>query len=268
MSDTRLLFFDLDGTLLDDRTHTLPSSTAPALVRARENGCMLFLNSGRTYCNLDPVVDTLPFDGMVLGCGTRIHLHGTVLKALEYTHDDSLAIRDIFIRHDIPVVFECDTAIYFEPVFLHNSGIQDFRSFSERAGISRDIQDNDPEFRAVKMFCFAPFIRVRAILEDLTAAGFPYTAIDRGRESWELVPSGCSKAEGIETVRKALGVPLSNCYAFGDSNNDLPMLLHVPHSVCVGNAPEEVRKQCSYVTDRVEDDGIANALNALGLLGS
>ena len=43
----KLLFFDIDGTLFDDRRR-LPPSVLPAFRQARENGCLLFLNTGRT----------------------------------------------------------------------------------------------------------------------------------------------------------------------------------------------------------------------------
>ena len=262
----RLLFFDIDGTLLSDITHELPSSLLPALQKAREAGCMLFINTGRTLCNMDPRMDTLPMDGRCQGCGTRIILQGKTLKALEYDTDTTLTILEVYRRQHLPVVYECDTALYFDSAFASHPKIREFRSFSEHWGIARDIRPGDPEFRAVKMFCMAPFDRIQALQAELKTIGCPYEAIDRGGDNWEMVPEGCSKAEGIEVIRKALGVPLSSCYAFGDSNNDLPMLLHVPNSVCVGNAPPEVQAQCSYVTDRVEDDGIAHALEALGLL--
>ena len=55
-------------------------------------------------------------------------------------------------------------------------------------------------------------------------------------------------------------------YAFGDSENDLPMLTHVSHSVAMGNAPENVKRRCAHVAPRPEQDGIARALTDLGLI--
>jgi hypothetical protein len=60
---------------------------------------------------------------------------------------------------------------------------------------------------------------------------------------------------------------MENAYAFGDSNNDLPMLLYVPHSVAMGNAmPESLFEQVKHVTSRASEDGIAKALETLGFL--
>ncbi len=54
--------------------------------------------------------------------------------------------------------------------------------------------------------------------------------------------------------------------AFGDGGNDIPMLKHVPVSVALGNANEEVKEIASYVTDDVDHDGVVHALAHFGLL--
>lgn len=261
-----LLFFDIDGTLFDDSAR-LPASVKPALNQAHANGCLLFLNTGRTLCNLDRRLDDLPLDGMVTGCGSRVIFRGKTLKAFEYSPEDTRKIRQVFLQSRIPLVYECDTAMYFDPVWADYPVVQLFRRFSDNAGITRDITDGDPDFRAVKMFCFSdtaePILR---LMDTLTAAGYPYEAIDRGQEGWEIVPSGCTKAGGIDMIREAAGAPLDACYAFGDSTNDLAMLEHVPNSVAMGNAPEEVKSRCAFVADRPENDGIEKALKHLRLI--
>ena len=261
----KLLFFDIDGTLFDDQRR-LPPSVLPALRRAREKGCLLFLNSGRTLCNMDPRLDALPLDGRILGCGTRVLFHGETLKSLEFSLPDTARLRREVLALHVPLVWECDTALYFDPLGEPHPAIAGFRSFSEAAGIARDIRPEDPDFRAVKMFAFGSRDLVQSLLDRLSAVGLPFQAIDRRGGHWELVPAGCSKAAGIDLLREKLGVPLSDCYAFGDSENDLPMLTHVPNSVAMGNAPESVRRLCAFVAPRPEDDGIARALVDLGLI--
>ena len=64
---------------------------------------------------------------------------------------------------------------------------------------------------------------------------------------------------------QALGAAPEDCYAIGDSTNDLPMLQAVPHSIAMGHAPEEVKALASYVTDDIEQDGLAKGLAHFGL---
>lgn len=54
--------------------------------------------------------------------------------------------------------------------------------------------------------------------------------------------------------------------AFGDGENDLPMLRHAHIGVAMGNADEFVKKQADYVTDSVDEDGILTALKHFELI--
>ena len=72
MSNRKALFFDVDGTLLSERTGLIPESARNALIKARSNGHLIFINSGRTYCNLDEIKRQIEADGYLCGCGTQV----------------------------------------------------------------------------------------------------------------------------------------------------------------------------------------------------
>ena len=261
-----LLFFDIDGTLFDD-SRKLPASVLPTLTKARDNGHLLFINTGRTLCNMDHRLDDFPVDGWIMGCGTRIIFRGETLQSMEYDLSRSLRLRRVFLDLKIPVVYECDTGMYFDPAAPDHPAIPRFREFAHSHGIDRDLRETDPEFRAVKMFCFSETRDLVDQLEKATAAiGMPYIAIDRGRAGWEVTPAAFSKGTGIDLLREKLNVPFEDCYAFGDSMNDMTMFGHVKHSIAMGNAPEDVKAACSYVTDRPENDGIKKAMIRFGII--
>ena len=58
----------------------------------------------------------------------------------------------------------------------------------------------------------------------------------------------------------------SEAMAFGDGNNDAPMLLYCPNSIIMMKGPEELKKQVMMVTDDAENDGIYNAMVKLGII--
>ena len=260
-----LLFFDIDGTIFDDH-HQLPASVKPAMDAAHKKGHQLIINTGRTLCNLDHRLDDFPLDGWITGCGTRVIWHGETLTSMEYGQDESLRLRDVFRELKIPAVFECDTAMYFDPDNALHPSIADFRKWASDHGIFREITEKDPEYRAVKMFCFADREQIARMRKRTAEAGMPYTSINRWPEGWELVPAGYSKGKGIDFLRKRLGARKKDCYAFGDSRNDMAMLRHAGHSIAMGNATDDVKAACSYVTDRPENDGIQKAMSCLGLI--
>ena len=260
-----LLFFDIDGTIIDD-SRRLPASVKPAMEAARRNGHWLIINTGRTLCNMDRRLDGFPLDGWIMGCGTRILWHGETLRSMEYTPAESQRLRKLFTSLKIPLVYECDTALYFDPENCAHPSVAGFRDWAEKRGIYRELTDDDPEFRAVKMFCFTNEKKIAEMKKQTAAIGMPYTAIDRWPEGWELVPAGYSKGTGIDFLREKLGVSLEECYAFGDSRNDLPMLEHVAHSIAMGNATDDVKAACAWVTDLPERDGILKAMKHFQLI--
>ncbi len=58
---TKALFFDIDGTLLSEKTRRVPDSAKEALKQAREKGHLVLINTGRVY----PHLTRDPFPG---GC--------------------------------------------------------------------------------------------------------------------------------------------------------------------------------------------------------
>ena len=260
-----LLFFDIDGTIFDDQRR-LPVGVKPAMEAARRNGHRIIINTGRTLCNMDHRLDDFPLDGWIMGCGTRLIWRGETLRSMEYDPEASLRLVKAFREMEMPVVYECDTAMYFDPENSGHPSVAHFRDWAEKRGICRDIAEHDPEFRAVKMFGFAKRSRIAEMKKATAEAGMPYTAINRWPEGWEIVPRGYSKGKGIDLLRKKLGVGKDACFAFGDSRNDLTMLRHAGHSIAMGNAPDDVKAACTWVTDRPEDDGIEKAMRHFGLI--
>ena len=54
--------------------------------------------------------------------------------------------------------------------------------------------------------------------------------------------------------------------AFGDSENDLEMLRFAGIGVALGNAEPEVKAAADYVTDDIDCDGVAKALQHYNLI--
>lgn len=82
----------------------------------------------------------------------------------------------------------------------------------------------------------------------------------------ELVSRGCSKGKAMEALMARHGMDRADCVAIGDSTNDLPMLETAGVSVAMGNGDPRIFDRVSFVTAPVEQDGIAKALERLGLI--
>ena len=93
-----------------------------------------------------------------------------------------------------------------------------------------------------------------------------YACFEHAKGSLEFTQKEYSKATGIQFILDALNLSLEDSYAFGDSNNDLPMLKYAGNSVAMGNCNPEILPYCTYKTTDIEDNGIQNALKHFGLI--
>ena len=81
--DSKLIFFDIDGTLALEPSGIIPDSTRIAIAGAKKNGHRVFVNTGRTFYSISEDIRSMEFDGYVCGCGTYIYYRGE--KLLEPT---------------------------------------------------------------------------------------------------------------------------------------------------------------------------------------
>ena len=62
------------------------------------------------------------------------------------------------------------------------------------------------------------------------------------------------------------GGTVGRTLAFGDSENDIPLLRAADIAVAMGNASPAAKEAASFVTDDVHHDGVAHALAHLGYI--
>ena len=82
----------------------------------------------------------------------------------------------------------------------------------------------------------------------------------------EITFAGINKATGIEKFMEAVGAPISDSIAIGDSENDLEMLEFAGYSVCMGNGYEKAKARADLITTDIDDDGIIELPSVQGFL--
>ena len=87
-----------------------------------------------------------------------------------------------------------------------------------------------------------------------------------GKESGEIGPPGVHKGSAVEAVARYHGIPVADTIAIGDSDNDRPMIERAGTGIAMGNADDALKAPAARVTGRLEDDGIMNAFQELGLV--
>lgn len=258
-----LIFFDIDGTLLGDRSHIMPESAVRAIAAAEKNGHICAINTGRTKTLVNLDMDKLAgFDAFLMGCGTMITYKEQVLFHRTFSAAESEELIDALYRHGIDAVLEGAENNYHDSYdrmwckpfenFVRLFEGMGFESFQEARG------------RFDKFYAYTDdAFRLRAFEEEFEEK---LDIVDRERGFYEIMPKGCSKASGMRFLADKLGIPMEQTAAIGDSGNDIPMLQCAHYGIAMGNAAEEVKNIADYVTTDLEEDGVWNALKWLGVI--
>lgn len=262
----KIAFFDIDGTLTSEKDGSVPDSAVLAIRNARINGNLMFINTGRCLQNVEERFRSIGFDGFICGCGTNIYCSGQEILHVRQNHDLTAAILEQARLADVDILFESREEVCFDlsRPLKHPKAIRQYYAFLDRQyDMSHSVDSQD--FTCDK---FVIWFQTESSLQEFRRISDQnYCCIDRGGNFREFVPYGYSKATGIQMVLDHYHLTKDAAYAFGDSNNDLPMLKFLDNSVAMGNAsPESLFGQVSYITDKASENGIANALERFGFL--
>lgn len=255
----KIIFFDIDGTIFSEKTFSIPESTKIALKLAKENGHLLFINTGRPYCEIEGFIKEVNFDGYICGCGTYIEYRGKELFHKSLGHELSKDIADTIIKCKLDSILEGHYNIYYD----HDNNIvcNETKRIKKRhteLGFYKGLTLDDSSIEFDKFVMWrnesSNFIEFHKKYENLLEF------IQRDTDFFEVVPLGFSKASGIKFLIDYLNISLEDTFAIGDSANDLSMLEYANTSIAMGNSDKSLFDLVSYVTTDIEEDGIYNAL--------
>lgn len=256
------LFFDIDGTILSEITGQIPGSAVEALAKARQNGHLLFVNTGRTWCALPEEIKAAPFDGYLCGCGTYLVYHGQVLFASSISRERGVEILNKMEACRIEGVCEGTEDIYYPGHVTRFWELERSKEHYQARRLGNGSHIEDKDFVYDKLFLYVDDNSREKEFWDYIAGDMD--VIDRERRRYEVIQKGYDKATACEFIRKSFGLPQERCYVFGDSSNDLAMFQYAPHAIAMGKHSPLLEPYTEYITKTVEEDGIAHALAHYG----
>ena len=258
----KIVFFDIDGTIMDEFGF-IPPSAREAIHSARAKGVKCIVNTGRPYTHIEPAIIDIGFDGYICSCGQLLIMDGEQV----YRAETDAAVCAEVVRE----ASRCRLDAYYEAEEgmrqkLHHEPDEGMRIYMDRM-VERGFDiGQDPMEEGYRFDKFCVWARGDSDIESFRGRlGEYFEFIERGGGMYECIHRGYSKATGMEAVRKYLKAEERDIYAIGDSGNDLPMLSAARHSIAMGNAPANVKERVEYVTASLHEDGLAKAMAHYGL---
>lgn len=282
MNKKYILFTDVDGTLYNPKQNKISDSSIQALKQARENGHKIFFCTGRPYPDINPSYFDLPIDGCIISCGAHIMMNNQTIYSNPIPYELLKSLLDYLIQHDIG--FSLDG---IDRNYLFSEAHEVFRHFecrnynlpyttdeyadqllAENHMYPYDLCKEEDLKQICKISIYTNNTKdLIPFLEQLPASMHGYAEKAYSVQSFaEITMKENTKSSGIDYILNELDYSIEDTIAIGDGFNDIDMIQHVSIGIAMGNACDELKACADYVTDDIDDDGFAHALNKFQLI--
>ena len=255
-----LLAFDVDGTLLNSQGQ-LTERTVTAISSARDKGATVILATGRSWSELQYVIDAIP-DIEYAICTNGLEAYNRLGEVLYTEQIQPDLARELVatIRssiHGVAIGAGIGSELFAEPKVIEGlvPGIEitSDRLVDDIAQVlTSDVRD---------LLIYHPtyvnklddlFTKVKDVIVDdrvdIVYSGLPMI---------EIVPAGSGKGTCLAWLAQQLEVKQENVFAFGDGMNDLSMLQWAGTGIAMGQSHQRVKASADLIIGAVDEEGIA-----------
>ncbi len=271
---TRIAFLDVDGTILEHGS-VIADSTGPAIRRARENGHLVWLSTGRSAGDIHPDVLAIGFDGAITNGGAYAMRGDELVVERPMPREDVEELERYFEAHGIHYFLQTHGGCMPATAWAGDDRVparapRAARGRARSPGAAaeqplwrepRPVSEVDRDAVAKAVFV-SPSTDTRRACRRSPGRRFhviPGSIPLPGGSNGEIGQAGVTKGSAITEVLSVLGLSAADAIGIGDSWNDVEMFEVVGTPVAMGNAVPELQRLAGRVTTAVLDDGVHNA---------
>lgn len=261
----KIVFSDVDGTLVGIDHHPLPASAA-TLQRTAQH-VPVCLVSARSPEGLYPIQHQLGFDGP-LACYSGAYVldeKGNELLSETFDAEAALDVKrsiqeafpDVTIGtygfHDWIVDDRGDPRIQHEEklVQAQSRACDDLLGTFGKSGLHKLLVMGEPE-------------QIIEIQRQNSARHPELNVVRSSATLCEIMSKGASKSRAVHVICDHYGIDVADAVAFGDGPNDLDMLQAVATSYAMANAEDVVKQAATHVLPWTnEESGVSRMLDLL-----
>lgn len=249
---TKLLFCDMDGTLIDENKEIHPKNIEMMRMWQKKHH-KIALCTGRNIMECQTVLKQLniPYDYLVLNNGGHILDKEKTLYEKKINHDVGCAILDMTTQFSGLWSYYCDgkdNYAYINGCTMDHSGSsnievdKDFKELYHQTGDFQIICFNQENREMDTTYYCLDYIRKQFPLDVEPHINLFYV---------DIVPPGCSKGEGVKTLLSLIDEKIDKTYAIGDSFNDMSMFKNVDVAGTFVYADREVQDHADKIVHYV-----------------
>lgn len=250
MHKPRIIFFDIDGTLIDMEKKQVTPLMLSALHKLQANGIRLAIATGRSPMAVP--LEEFPgvqFDVLLTYNGSYCYDKTRVLSASPIPTEDIRTLLKNAAALGRPLCLATESR------FAANGTDKDLADYfaiaKENVPIASDF-DTVAEGTVYQIMIggrAAEYDRLMQGVKGAKIAAWWDRAVD-------IIPAAGGKGTGIAHVLEAYGIDKADAIAFGDGNNDLEMFGAVGTGVAMANGSADLKAAASDICGACAEDGI------------
>ena len=258
MGQYKIIFFDIDGTLIDMQKKRVSDKTLEMLRLLRKNGVLICLATGRSPVTI-PTFDGVEFDAYLAFNGSLCYTKQQIIFSNPIPSEDvQMLIRNaLVLGRPVSVATkdrlaangtDADLAEYYSFAHLPLTVAEDFEEVALQEIYQVMLGCREQDYAAV----------LNGVSGARIAAWWD-RAVD-------VIPADSGKGVGIQKLLDHFGLSKSEAMAFGDGNNDIEMLQSVGTGVAMANASLQLKAVADEVCGHVAEDGVFHYCIKQGLI--
>jgi Cof subfamily protein (haloacid dehalogenase superfamily) len=262
-----LIGIDIDGTLVHDDGYLAPK-VVEQVQRVRSLGHEVVIATGRAAANAFPVIKEL---GVSLD--HAVCSNGAVTIRIEDENPRGFSVHDVKTFDPAEVLTQLidhlpNAHFAVEDVDGSYRFHKPFPAYA-LGDINHEAPLQDLMHRPVsRVVVLSPEHDVDEFVGLMAKVGLQSVSYAIGYTAWlDIAPQGIDKGHALEQLRNHYGIPGHRTLVMGDGRNDIEMFRWARsmggHAYAMGQAPEEVKLEASAITAAVDQDGVAQVLQAL-----
>jgi Cof subfamily protein (haloacid dehalogenase superfamily) len=266
MNKKGIVFFDVDGTLIDwTKGISNPTEmTRESIKKLQDNGYLTFIATGRPRNLINEGLQALNTDGLICSNGAYVEMNNEVLLNEPLENDKLTRILDYLEELNIGYMLEAQ-----EKIYILNKDNKFLIDFIEEANLDIKNFSTDwkrDEVKVSKIIAMAENKEgFNKVYEKFANEGFAFMTNPK-EGVFEINDKKFSKGYGVSKVLEKLDISSDRAYAFGDGDNDMEMFQVVKHGIAMGGHYKGLEEFAFDTTEDVENEGITKALKKLGLI--
>lgn len=265
-SGKKILFLDLDGTLLNDEKIITPGNEA-AIRKALSNGHKIVINTGRASSSALRLAKELKLD--MDGCYAITYNGACIFDIYRQKAIYRAAIPREYVRHVMALASEqgIHAHTYSETEVVSEKDNADLKQYLKNTGMTAqvvsdacDYLEEDPcKVLIVDYAKRGLFPKYRESIREWAVGKVDY--FHSCEELLEVVAPGVSKGNAIHRLCEYVDIPLENSVSAGDADNDISMIQATKIGVIMKNAAPHMYPYGNYITEHDNNhDGIAEII--------